>query len=226
MRNFKRLTCVLVVAIASLGMMASRARAAEGPFEKEIKAFETADQKQMPPKDAVLFIGSSSIRKWTTLAADFPGIAVINRGFGGSKIADSTRYADRIVFPYHPRLIVMYAGDNDIAAGNSPQKVLEDFQGFVKKVRETMPGEPIDFISIKPSLKRWKLVEKIKEANSLIEAYTKTEKGLGYIDVFPPMLGSDGKPRAELFQPDGLHMVHKGYELWTSIITPKLKATE
>jgi lysophospholipase L1-like esterase len=202
---------------------ARTASAADAPFEKEIKAFEAADQQKAPPKNAVLFIGSSSIRLWNTLDADFPGIAVINRGFGGSKIPDSTRYVDRIVTPYHPRKIVMYAGDNDIGGGRTPQQVLEAFQAFVAKVRQTMPDVPISFISIKPSLKRWKLVDQIKEANALIEKFTKSEKTLDYIDIFTPMLGSDGKPRPELFRPDGLHMVAQGYELWVSIIAPKLK---
>lgn len=197
--------------------------AADAPFEKEIKAFEAADAKQMPPKNAVLFIGSSSIRKWTTLAADFPEIQVINRGFGGSKIPDSTRYADRIAIPYHPRLIVMYAGDNDIAAGKTGQEILEEFQDFVKKVRDGLPEVPIDYISIKPSLKRWKMIDQIKDANSLIEGWAKTQKGIGYIDCFTPMLGEDGKPRPELFVPDGLHMTRKGYELWTSIIKPRIE---
>jgi lysophospholipase L1-like esterase len=223
MTTFNRLTVAVLLAFAALAGCTSFARAADAPFEKEIKAFETADQKEPPAKDSVLFIGSSSIRMWKTLATDFPGIPVINRGFGGSKIADSTRFADRIAIPYHPRLILMYAGDNDIGGGKSPEQVLADFQGFVKKVREGLPGVPIDFISIKPSLKRWALVEKIKEANLLIEQYTKTEKGLGYIDVFTPMIGADGKPRAELFRPDGLHMVAKGYELWVAIIAPRLK---
>jgi lysophospholipase L1-like esterase len=198
--------------------------AADAPFEKEIKAFEAADAKQAPPKDAVLFIGSSSIRKWTTLSSDFSGIPVINRGFGGSQIADSTRYADRIAIPYHPRLIIMYAGDNDIASGKKPQQILEEFQAFVAKIRGAMPDVPIDFISIKPSLKRWKLVDQIKEANSLIEKWAKDQKNVGYIDCFTPMLGTDGKPRTELFVADGLHMTRKGYELWTSIIKPLLEA--
>jgi lysophospholipase L1-like esterase len=197
--------------------------AADAPFEKEIKAFEAADQQKAPPKNAVLFIGSSSIRLWKTLDTDFPGIAVINRGFGGSKIADSTHYADRIVLPYYPRKIIMYAGDNDIAAGRKPQQILEDFQAFVAKVRQTMPDVSISYISIKPSLKRWKLIDQIKEANSLIHAYTQSQTNLGYIDIFPAMLGPDGKPRHELFRPDGLHMLPKGYDIWVSIIAPKLK---
>src|SRR5581483_624834 len=118
-----------------------------------------------------------------------PGVPVINRGFGGSEIADSTRYADRIVIPYHPRRIVMYAGDNDIAKGKSPQRVARDFQAFVTKVRSALPGVPISYICIKPSLQRWKLVGKIKQANALIEKYAASEKNIDYIDVFSPLLG-------------------------------------
>jgi lysophospholipase L1-like esterase len=217
------LKLTLIFVLACIAVFPRNVSAADPPFEKEIAAFEAADQQQLPPKDAVLFIGSSSIRMWKTLAADFPGVPVINRGFGGSKIADSTRYVPRIVIPYHPRQIVLYAGDNDINAGKTPQQVLEDFQGFVTAVREKMPEVPISYISIKPSLARWKLVDKIKEANSLIEQHTRSQKNLEFIDVFAPMLGPDRKPRPELFRPDGLHMVPKGYELWVSIIAPKLK---
>lgn len=195
----------------------------EGPFENEIQAFEQADRKQPPPKNAVEFVGSSSIRFWGTLAQDFPHIPVINRGFGGSQIEDSTRYADRIIIPYHPRQILFYAGDNDLAAGKTPEQVLAEFQDFVKKVRAALPDVRISFISIKPSLARWRLIEQIKKANQLIQDFVKKEKNIDYIDIFTPMLGPDGKPRAELFRPDGLHVNQKGYELWTSIIAPKLQ---
>jgi lysophospholipase L1-like esterase len=196
--------------------------AAEAPFEKDIRAFEAADTKQPPPKGAVLFVGSSSIRLWSTLAEDFPGVPVINRGFGGSEIADSTRYADRIVIPYHPRRIVIYAGDNDIAKGKSPLQVADDFRAFVEKVRAALPDVPISYICIKPSLQRWKLVDKIKQADHLIEQYAGGEKSIDYIDVFAPMLGPDGTPRKELFRDDGLHLNAKGYALWASIIRPRL----
>lgn len=203
-------------------MTALVARGANAPFEKEIEAFESADAKQPPPKNAVLFVGSSSIRLWTTLADDFPGIAVINRGFGGSEIADSTRYADRIVIPYHPRRIILYAGDNDLAKGKSPQQVADDFEAFVKKVRSALPDVPISYISIKPSLLRWKLVDKIRQANRLIRQYAAGQQNVDYIDVFAPMLAPDGSPRKELFRPDGLHLNRQGYELWTSILRPGL----
>jgi lysophospholipase L1-like esterase len=192
------------------------------PFAKDIAAFEAADAKSPPPQNAVLFLGSSSIRLWTTLAADFPNVPVINRGFGGSSIPDSTRYADRIVIPYHPRQIIFYAGDNDIAAFHSPQQVLADYQALVKKIHAALPETRIDFISIKPSILRWILIGKIREANRLIEEYSKTNDKLGYIDVFTPMLTPSGLPRSEFFQLDGLHLNRKGYELWREIVSKKL----
>ena len=191
-------------------------------WESEIKAFEDADSKATAERGAVLFIGSSSIRLWKSLAEDFPSTKVINRGFGGSHIEDSTYYADRIVIPYRPRLIVLYAGDNDIESGKSPSRVLEDFQKFVRVVHRRLPETRIAYISIKPSPARWHLVDKARRANELIRDYTKTSRKLAYIDVFTPML-KDGKPRPELFVEDNLHLSAKGYQLWRSVIAPHVK---
>lgn len=200
----------------------TQAAAKPHPFEKDIEAFEKADLKKAPPADATLFVGSSTIRFWTTVATDFPEFPTINRGFGGSRIIDSTFYADRIVIPYHPKRIVFYAGDNDLAEGRSPEQVSADFQAFVQKVHTDLPQIPIYFLAIKPSLARWKLVDKIREANQLIEKEIAADPSLHFVDVFTPMLGADGKPRKELFRPDGLHMVRAGYELWISILKPML----
>jgi lysophospholipase L1-like esterase len=234
-RHFGPVAFVLVLSLSLLnGWHAARAaepaapakppaQAQAAPFEQEIRAFEAADAKAPLAKGGVLFVGSSSIRKWTTLAEDFPGVPVINRGFGGSKIADSTRYAGRIVTPYEPRTIVFYAGDNDLASGLSPEQVLADYQAFVARVREKLPDTRIYFISIKPSKARWKIVDRIKEANRLVKAFTESSDKLGFIDVFPLMLGADGKPRDELLVADGLHMTRKGYEIWRDAVTPYLK---
>jgi lysophospholipase L1-like esterase len=214
------LSCLLL-----LGLISS-ARAAEAPFEKDIAAFEAADRTQPPQQHAVLFIGSSTIRIWKSLPQDFPEIQVINRGFGGSQIADSTRFADRIAIPYHPSRIVMYAGDNDIAAGKSALRVLEDFQAFVKKIHDALPDVPIDYVSIKPSVARWKYVDTIKQANQLIEQFARDQKNLEFVDIFPAMLSADGKPRPDLLRPDGLHMNAKGYAILISILKPRIEATK
>ncbi len=170
-----------------------------------------------------MFIGSSSIRLWKSLAEDFPAVSVINRGFGGSHIEDSVAFADRIIFRHKPRLIVMYAGDNDIESGKSPTVVLEDFKKFVSVVHHKLPRTRIAFIAIKPSPARWRLADKVREANRLIKDFTETDGRFDYIDVFTPMLGKDGQPRAELFVEDRLHMNEAGYVLWRSIVAPYVK---
>lgn len=190
----------------------------------EIAAFEAADRAQPPPPGAVLFIGSSSIRLWTTLAGDFPQRHTINRGFGGSEIDDATHFADRIVAPYRPSAIVMYAGDNDIADGDSPQHVLEDFQGFVRMARAAVPGVPIAFLAIKPSMARQSLLSRIRAANDKIRVWAANQQGVSYLDVFTPMLGRDGRPDPKWFGADGLHMNRRGYVLWVGIVTPWLDA--
>src|SRR5262249_13253064 len=144
------------------------------------------------------------------------------RGFGGSQIADCTAYADRIIVPYKPRLILLYAGDNDIAANRAPEQVLADFQGLVKTIHGALPEARIVFISIKPSISRWPLAEKVKAANRLVDEFTRHDGRLGFIDVFTPMLGADGQPRPELFVEDKLHMNGQGYLLWKQIIGPRL----
>ena len=226
--NSPKQTALLVIALAAgAGLAGQTLRAQNKPdsskWESEIKAFEAADKTNPPPHDAALFIGSSSIRQWKTLAEDFQEYKVINRGFGGSQIIDSVAFADRIVIPYKPRMILLYAGDNDIAGGKSPEQVLADFKAFTRKVRPRLSETKLAFISIKPSPSRWEFAEKIKAANRLIEDFCKQDERLIYIDVFNPMLGADGKPRPELFVEDMLHLNHKGYALWTAMIKPRLK---
>ena len=191
-------------------------------WEPEIKKLEESNRQNPAATGGVLFIGSSSIRLWKDLAEAFPSTMVINRGFGGSEIADSTYYVDRIVTPYQPRMILLYAGDNDIANGKTPHRVLEDYQEFVARVRRKLPTARIAFISIKPSPARWHLINDIRSANEMIRRYAAHEKNLIYIDVFTPMLSSDGKPRQELFVEDGLHLNKEGYRLWRSVIAPHI----
>ena len=191
-------------------------------WERAIAAFEKQDRQQPPPKEGVLFIGSSSIKAWD-LDRWFPGLSAINRGFGGSQVADSARYADRIVLPYRPKVVVLYAGDNDIAKGKSPEQVRTDYEQFVAKVHAALPETRIVFVAIKPSLRRWQLVEEMRRANGLIRRVTETDPRLAFVDVDTPMLGADGKPRRELFAPDGLHLNEQGYKLWSELVRPHLK---
>ncbi|MFK2872082.1 SGNH/GDSL hydrolase family protein [Dyella lipolytica] len=193
-------------------------------WNSAMDAFEAADRANPPPQAAVLFIGSSSIEHWKSVAEDFPEVKTINRGFGGSELGDSTYFADRIVAPYHPRAIVMYAGDNDLQDGHRPEQVRDDFAAFVRKARSVDPGVPIAFIAIKPSMARKVLLPKIRQANDLVRSYAATQKEVAFLDVFTPMLGADGQPQPKWFVEDGLHMNRTGYELWIGIIKPWVDA--
>jgi lysophospholipase L1-like esterase len=194
------------------------------PYESEIRAFEDSDRVDFPQAGGVVFVGSSSIRMWRDLQADFPGINVIQRGFGGSQIDQVLYYTPRIVLPYKPNLIVLYAGDNDLTAGRTPEQIFADFKAFVATVRKSLPNTRIAYISIKPSGDRWTLVDKMRATNSLIKNYIAKDPKLSYVDVFTPMLGADGKPREELFQADRLHMSDQGYIIWRDLLAPIVNA--
>jgi len=191
-------------------------------WQAEITSLVAGDASQAPPQHAVLFVGSSSIRLWTTLAEDFPGVPAINRGFGGSAIADSTYYADRIVVPYHPKLIVMYAGDNDVAEGHTTRQVIDDFSAFVARVRRDLPDAAIAYLSIKPSVARAALWPQMRAANDGIALWTRTQKDVTFVDVTARMLDAQGKPRPELLREDGLHMRPAGYRIWIDALGPVL----
>ena len=215
---------VLMICLAALSSAAGLAQQSPtNRWEAEIRNFEESDRRNPPAEGAVLFVGSSSIRLWESLAEDFPGVKVINRGFGGSEIADSTFYAERIVTPYRPKMVVLYAGDNDLANGKTPRQVFEDYKKFVSRVHRKLPAAKIAFIAIKPSPARASLLQSQKDANALIKEYASRDKRLIYIDVFTPMLGGDGSPRPELFGPDKLHMNREGYSLWKSVISPYIR---
>ena len=214
---------VLLTALATL--IAFGAYAEESRWEKAIQQFEKADAEKAPPQGAVLFIGSSSIRMWDT-EKYFPDIATINRGFGGSQIADSLQFAHRIAIPYRPKVIAFYAGDNDLAAGKTPEVVSADYQEFVKKVHAKLPDTRIVFVAIKPSISRWNLVDKVRSANGLIREFSDQNDLLAFVDIDTPMIGGDGKPKQELFIADGLHLSAEGYELWTKLLNPFLKGAK
>ncbi|MDF2440987.1 MAG: hypothetical protein JWN98_1971 [Abditibacteriota bacterium] len=202
---------------------------AGAPGAAEINAFLEADKRQMPPAGAVLFMGSSSIRLWETLAQDFAEIPVINRGFGGSQIFENTLYVDRIATPYKPKMIVLCAGTNDLAYGNrKPQQVFQDFQEFVARVHATLPDTRIVYISINPTVARWKQEAEILETNHLIEKWifqngTKTRK-LNFINSHAPILTADGLPQPRLLREDGLHFNAEGYKVWAAIVKPRVMA--
>ena len=215
------------VAFAGFLLLApfGRCLAAEHDFarwEKAIAAFEKADKANPPPKGAILFVGSSTIVRWKTLAEDFPNHKIINRGFGGNQICDSTHFADRMIFPYEPKAIFLRAGGNDINSGKTPEQVFADFKEFVAKVHEKLPNTEIVFIGLAPSVARWKNAEKEKSLNTMIEQFTKQNPRLKYIDTYSMTLGADGQPRPELFVADKLHFNADGYKLLVERVRPFL----
>ena len=214
----------VVLVVINWGVAADVA-AKKADFEKwetSIRKVETQDKESPQPKMANSFVGSSSIRMWK-LDESFPKFKTINRGFGGSEIADSIHFADRIILKHQPAVILLYAGDNDISRGKSAETVTADFRKFVSVVRKELPKVEIAFIAIKPSIKCWALADEIQEANKAVAAICKEDDRLIYIDIFKPMIGQDGKPRPELFLKDGLHLNKEGYRLWASIVRPLLK---
>ena len=193
-------------------------------WDPAIQRFEEQDKVSPPPQNGIVFIGASSIVRWN-LPEYFPelGAKAINRGFGGSQSVDAVRYVERIVVPYHPRLVVYYAGDNDVEANVPAQEIARQFELFDQKVHAALPQTKIIFISIKPSIRRWKWIDTISSANAMVKAYCAKEKHLVFMDIERQMLGPDGKPNPDLLIADGLHMTPAGYRIWTAALTPLLK---
>lgn len=192
----------------------------------EIDAFEASDRVNPRPVGPIVFVGSSSIRLWPHLQDDFPGVDVLQRGFGGAELSQVVHFAPRIVIPYKPRLVVLYAGDNDLFNGKSPQQVLAEYVAFVSLVRAALPKTQIAFVSIKPSPARWDLADNIRRANSLVKGYATTHPGLSYVDIFTPMLGTSGLPRPDLFEDDQLHLNAQGYAIWRDYIEPVVRSLD
>ncbi|HNQ87275.1 MAG TPA: SGNH/GDSL hydrolase family protein [Verrucomicrobiota bacterium] len=203
--------------------MATRPLAANS-FEAEIQAFEAADRQSPPPPNSVLFVGSSSIRMWSSLAGDFPGFLVLNRGFGGSQASDVLYFHDRVVTPYRPPLIVYYEGDNDLVSGKTPAVVFADWTNFVGRVERDLPGTGIAFLAVKPSPSRVAYLGPQRTLNTMVQEYCRDRPLLRFVDVFTPMLNDSGQPRPELFGSDMLHMNAAGYALWRSLVEPVLEA--
>lgn len=220
MRQFQKYFYGLLIVL--LGF--TEAHAQHTPFYSSIQKFKSEDSISFPPKDAILFIGSSSFTKWTDVQDYFPGFPIINRGFGGSALPHLILYANDIIFPYKPRQIVIYCGDNDLAASDTitAETVYKRFKQLFHLTRANLPGVSIAFVSIKPSPRRKKLMPKMSEANSLIKKFLKKQKKASFIDVYHKMLNKDGSPIGEIFTKDSLHMNAKGYKIWQKMIEPHL----
>jgi len=213
------LLCVLVTmscaALAQSLELAAR-------FEKKVIEYETEDLRSAPPKGAILFAGDSQFYRWKTIREDLPGYTLINRGIDSFQFRDLNRYAERIVIPYAPRLIVLHVGGNDVHNGRTPAQVLEDFKSFVGLVRAKLPAVPIIYSSITPGPGRWDEAPQRKAANALVRQWIATEKGLSFIDLWDAMLTKDGQPREDIWVADRVHPNHEGYLIRARLTTPVL----
>lgn len=192
-------------------------------YQKEIAAFEALDAARPPQKGAVLFIGSSILRLWSTLEQDMRPIPVLNRAFGGARTWEVLHYMDRIVLPYEPRVIVYYCGSNDIHCGAEPQGIAQRFEEFVARVREKLPSARVVFISIIQSPQKRGKWNTIEETNRLIRTYCRSAPGVSFVDVNPVFFDNAHRPRAELYAEDGLHLRPEAYREMTRVIKPVLE---
>ncbi len=196
-------------------------------WESVIKKFEQEDRGKGIPQDAVLFVGSSSIRFWRKLKQDMAPIPVIQRGFGGSQLNDLIHYADRVILPYHPKAIVLFIGTNDITGrtnDKTPDQVLSDFKILTGIIRQALPETPIYFISMTPTTARWQVWSKLHEANQRIAAFAQTQNELYFLNTTEQFLSKNGTPRRDLLWWDGLHLNRKGYEIWANLLRERLAA--
>lgn len=226
-----RLRLVLLLLLGSIVAAAAPARA-QGPdpdlaqYQAEIDTFREWDTKNAVPANAVLFVGSSTIRLWAT-ADDFPALPVINRGFGGSQIPQVNHHIQDVALKYRPAVVVVYAGDNDINAGRTPDQVVADYRQFVLKVLAARADTRVIFLAIKPSPARWDKWPAMREANERVRAYGEgynSNRSAGpllfFADVASPMLTAAGQTQAHLYGEDGLHLSDAGYDMWTNVLAP------
>ena len=213
--------------MAAILLAASSASQAQNPalqerFEKQVQEYEAGDRNSPPPSGAILFAGDSQFFRWKTIHEDLAGYTLINRGIDSFQLPDLIRFADRLVFPYHPRLIVLHVGGNDVHNGRTPGQLLADFQSFVAMVRARLPDVRIVYSSITPGPGRWDEAPQRVVANRAIQDYIATQKNLDFVDLWGAMLTPDGRPREDLWVEDRVHPNHAGYLIRANLTKPLL----
>ena len=213
---------VLMLLLLPAALSSLQAQTTCPPFWKEIEKFKKEDSAKMPFQKAILLVGSSSFTRWKDVQDYFPGYAIINRGFGGSQLTDVIRYAYDVILPYAPKQVLIYCGENDIAANVKAQEVVLRFRTLFGIIRQNLPETSIYFVSMKPSPAREQFAHEVKTANAGIRSFLRKQKGTGYINVYHAMLNEKGLARPELFVEDKLHMNAEGYRIWQKNIQPYL----
>jgi len=220
MRNLRK----YVAAVVAVFLAFTTLQAQQAAFYNEIQAFKKKDSIQMPPKHAILFTGSSSFTKWTDVQDYFPGYPIINRGFGGSTLPDVIRYAGDIIFPYQPKQVVIYCGENDLASSDtvSAATVVQRVKTLVGMIRQQLGDVPVLFVSLKPSPSRSRLFPKMQAVNAAVKSFLQADKNGAFADVYSQMLDASGEPMQDIFLADKLHMNAKGYAIWQKVLAPML----
>jgi lysophospholipase L1-like esterase len=218
MRRSLQFSAALVVTLAF-----ASAAVAQDRWDSQVAALEAAARVTPHQKGEVLFIGSSTIHRWD-VASSFPDLRTINQGIDGTELADAVKYTERLILPFEPRVVVVYAGDNDIAGGKTSEEVAIQFERLTARILNRLPQSRIVFIGLKPSIQRWAQVDRMRAANDLIRGICAKDDRIAYVDVDGPMLGWDERPRRELFVEDGLHLSAEGYRLWTALLRPFVAA--
>lgn len=218
-----KFTCVILLILLNISASFAQTYDRAKMWETEINRFAEIDRAQTPPDNAILFVGSSSIRLWESLRSDFPQFKVINRGFGGSQFEDVNYFFDKIITPYKPRKIVLYVGENDVDAKQTAENILEDFKTFVALRNKNLPDTPLVFISLKPSILRWQMWPEMNKANEMVKAEIKKHKRIQFADLASKMLGANGKPLPDIYVADNLHMNANGYKIWKKNLLPFLR---
>ena len=215
---------LLLLTLVSVSCLRAQSLPDPNRFEAAILAFETADEEDPIDPGVILFVGSSSVVMWKSLAEDLPGHRVLNRGFGGSNFNDLIHYADRVIYPYRPKAVFVYEGDNDIAAGTTPKDVYRSAKQLRRMIADELGKEvPVVFISPKPSVARWELKEAYEEANARLAKFADRKDDTYFVDVWTPALQDDGTVRSDIFVADNLHMNAKGYDIWEAAIKPMVQ---
>jgi lysophospholipase L1-like esterase len=219
---FKLFLAFSVAATGCTGIINAQTNALAPRFENTVRLYEAADKSNAPPRNAILLAGDSQFFRWKTVAEDLPGYTVINRGIDGFQTSDLLSFADRLILPYHARLMVLHVGGNDVHGGKTPEQVLADFKALVARIRAVQPTVPIVYSSTTPGPARWEEADRRKEANRLVRNYISTQPGLQFLDLWDAMLTPDGKPRGDLWVADGVHPNHAGYLLRAKLMLPLL----
>lgn len=216
MNNLRYLALIILIFV--------QCKTSEKPFYQDIQNFKKADRSYIPVKDIILFVGSSSFTYWKDVQKDMNNSMILNRGFGGSTLVDLWRYKDDVIFAYKPKQVVIYCGENDVASSEnvSSSEVAGRFKKLYKNIRKKYPDIPVAFISLKPSPSRWKMKDRMREANHLIRQFAEAENNFVFVDIWDKMLNENGYPKSEIFTADSLHMNKYGYEIWAKALNQVL----